>query len=311
MFSVIIPNWNGMRFNLLPTCLGSLRHQVLHDFETIVVDDCSTDDSPRLVGRDYPEVHLIALKKNGGFAAAVNAGVRAARGDVIVLLNNDTETDSHWLEEIARVLDENPRAGIVACKLRLFDQRDHLHSAGDFYQVDGIPGNRGVWEEDHGQYDDARGVFGACGGAAAYRKSMLDEIGLFDEELVSNLEDVDMNWRARWAGYPIAYAPRAVVYHHVSASGGGAYGSFYVGRNFILVLAKNYPASLWKKYRLRILRAQLHISLDALQSIRGAAARARLRGQVAGLLGLPHWLRRRGQVIRRVNEAEIEAVLAQ
>jgi GT2 family glycosyltransferase len=226
-------------------------------------------------------------------------------------LNDDTEADPHWLEEIAHTLDENPRTGIVACKLRLFDQRDHLHSAGDFYGVDGIPGNRGVWERDQGQYDDAGGVFGACGGAAAYRKSMLDEIGLFDEELIANLEDVDMNWRARWAGYPIAYAPRAVVYHRVSASGGGAYGSFYVGRNFILVLAKNYPASLWKKYRLRILRAQLHISWDAMKSFRGAAARARLRGQIAGLLGLPHWLKRRGQVIRRVNEADIEAVLAQ
>ena len=310
MFSVIIPNWNGMRLNLLPTCLESLRGQVLRNFETIVVDDCSTDESPRFVAREYPEAKLIARKKNGGFAAAVNTGIRAARGNVIALLNNDTETDPHWLEEIARALAANPRAGIVACKLRLFDQRDHLHSAGDFYRVDGVPGNRGVWEQDRGQYDDARGVFGACGGAAAYRKSMLEEIGLFDEELVSNLEDVDMNWRARWAGYPIAYAPRAIVYHHLSATGGGAYGSFYTGRNFILVLIKNYPASLWKKYRLRILRAQLHISRDALQGIRGAAARARLRGQIAGLLSLPHWLRRRGQVIRRVSDAEIEAVLA-
>ena len=318
MFSVIIPNWNGMRLNLLPTCLKSLRQQVWRDFETIVVDDCSTDGSPWFVGQVYPEVRLVVLKKNGGFAAAVNAGIRAARGDVIVLLNNDTETDPHWLDEIARALDENPRAGIVACKLRLFDKRDHLHSAGDFYRVDGIPGNRGVGEKDDGQYDDVRGAassttpcFGACGGAAAYVKSMLDEIGLFDEELISNLEDVDMNWRARWAGYPIVYAPQAVVYHHVSATGGGAYGSFYVGRNFILVLAKNYPESLWKKYRRRILRAQLHISWDALKSMRGAAARARLRGQVAGVLGLPHWLKRRGEVIRRVNDREIEAVLAQ
>jgi GT2 family glycosyltransferase len=311
MFSVIIPNWNGMRLNLLPTCLKSLRQQVFRDFETIVVDDGSTDGSPWFVGHVYPEVRLIALDKNRGFAHAVNEGIRAARGNVIVLLNNDTEPDPHWLEEIAHALNDNPHAGMVACKLRLFDQRDHIHSAGDFYRVDGVPGNRGVWEEDRGQYDDARGVFGACGGAAAYRKSMLDDIGLFDEELVANLEDVDMNWRARWAGYPIIYAPRAIVYHHLSATGGGAYGSFYVGRNFIFVLAKNYPSGLWKKYRRRILRAQLHITWDALKSIRGAAARARLRGQIAGILGLPRWLGRRGQVIRRVTDAEIEAVLTQ
>lgn len=311
MLSVIIPNWNGMRLNLLPTCLKALRQQTFRDFETVVVDDGSTDGSPWFVGHVYPEVRLIALDKNRGFAHAVNEGFHAARGDVIVLLNNDTEPDPHWLEEIARALDDNPHAGIVACKLRLFDRRDYIHSAGDFYRVDGIPGNRGVWEQDHGQYDDARGVFGACGGSAAYRKSMLDDIGLFDEELVANLEDVDMNWRARWAGYPIIYAPRAIVYHHLSATGGGAYGSFYVGRNFIFVLAKNYPSGLWNKYRRRILRAQWQITRDALKSVRGAAARARLRGQIAGVLGLPRWLKRRGQVIRRVTDEEIEAVLTQ
>jgi GT2 family glycosyltransferase len=332
MFSVIIPNWNGSR--LLPTCLNALRQQTYRDFETLVVDDCSTDDSRALVARDFPEARVIALAKNRGFAHAVNAGIRAARGEVIVLLNNDTEADAHWLAEIARALDANPRAGIVACKLKLFDRRDHLHSAGDFFRVDGIPGNRGVWERDEGQYDDAEmidaatrrhgdfsasprhrvtassiPVFGACGGAAAYRQTMFAEIGLFDEALVANLEDVDLSWRARLAGYEIAYAPRAIVYHMVSATGGGAYGSFYVGRNFIFVLAKNYPASLWKKYWTKIVRAQLQITFDALKHIRGAAARARLRGQIAGVIGLPRWLARRDEIIRRASDAEIEALL--
>jgi GT2 family glycosyltransferase len=307
MFSVIIPNWNGVR--LLPTCLNALRSQTFRDFETIVVDDASTDDSRALLETDYPEVRVIALKKNRGFAHAANTGIRAAQGEVIVLLNNDTEADPHWLAEIANAFTNHPNAGMVVCKLRLFDQRDHLHSAGDFYRVDGVPGNRGVWEPDRGQYDDLRGLFGGCGGAVAYRKAMLDDIGLFDEALVANLEDVDLNWRARWAGYAIAYAPRAIVYHRVSATGGGAYGSFYVGRNFILVLAKNYPASLWKKYWRKILRAQFNIAFDALKHWRGAAARARLRGQLAGLLNLPRWLRRRGEVIRRVDDQAIEAVL--
>ncbi len=308
MMTVIIPNWNGLR--LLPTCLNALRQQTYRDFETIVVDNGSTDGSRELIAREYAEARVVALDSNRGFAPAVNAGIRAARGDVVVLLNNDTEADPHWLEEIARALNENPRAGMVACKLRLFDQRDHLHSAGDFYRVDGIPGNRGVWEEDRGQYDDARGVFGACGGAAAYRKAMLDEIGGFDEALGSYCEDVDLNWRARLAGYAVAYAPRAMVYHMVSATGGGAIASFFVGRNFIWLLAKNYPAALWRKHWQKILGAQLRITQDALVNFRGAAARARLRGQIAGVLGLPRWLKRRGQVIRRVSDAEIEAVLA-
>lgn len=307
MFSVIIPNWNGI--HLLPTCLTALRSQTFRDFETIVVDDASTDDSRALIEREFSEVRVLALTKNVGFAAAVNVGIRAARGDVVVLLNNDTEADPNWLAEIARVLGANPNAGMVACKLRLFDKRDHLHSAGDFYRIDGIPGNRGVWEKDEGQYDNTDGLFGGCGAAVAYRKSMLDEIGLLDEALVANLEDVDLNWRARWAGWQIAYAPRALVYHRVSATGGGAYGSYLVGRNFILVLAKNYPSALWKKHWRKILRAQLQISWDALKNWRGAAARARLRGQAAGVLQSPRWLRRQGQLTRRASDAEIEAVL--
>ncbi|MBI5031493.1 MAG: glycosyltransferase family 2 protein [Chloroflexi bacterium] len=307
MFSVIIPNWNGLRF--LPTYLDALRTQTYRNFETIVVDDCSTDGSREFIAKEFPEVRVIAQETNRGFASAVNAGIRVARGEIIVLLNNDTEADPHWLEEIARALELHPTAGMVVCKLKLYDKRDCIHSAGDFYRVDGIPGNRGVWEQDRGQYDDARGVFGGCGGAVAYRKSMLDEIGLFDEALIANLEDVDLNWRARLAGYPVAYAPRAIVYHMVSATGGGAYGSFLVGRNFIWVIAKNYPRGLWKKYWRAIVAAQLKITWDALKSWRGAAARARLRGQLAGLVGLSHWINRRKETIRRASEQDIEAVL--
>jgi GT2 family glycosyltransferase len=309
MISIIIPNWNGAA--LLPPCLDALRRQTYRDFEIIVVDNGSADGSRELLARAYPEVCVIALESNRGFAAATNAGIRAAHGDIVALLNNDTEADLHWLEELARAMAENPRAGMVACKLRLFDRRDHLHSAGDFFRIDGTPGNRGVWELDAGQYDDARGVFGPCAGAAAYRKTMLDEIGLLDEELGSYCEDVDLNWRARLAGYTCAYAPRAIVYHKVSATGGGPIASYFVGRNFIFVLGKNYPAALWKRHWAKILRAQLRITWDALKSLRGAAARARLRGQLAGLAGLPHWLAKRRSVIRRATDAEIEAALVQ
>ncbi len=332
MISVVVPTYNGLRF--LPTCLNALRAQIFRDFEIIVVDDASTDGTGELLAREFPEARVVALAQNHGFAHAVNAGIRAARSAVCALLNNDTEADPHWLAEIQRALDENPRAGIIACKLRLFNQRELLHSAGDFFRVDGIPGNRGVWERDAGQYDDSglgdaatrgRGdrsasprlrvtasptpVFGACGGAAAYRRAMLDDIGWFDEDLVANCEDVDMNWRARWAGWQIAYAPRAIVYHHLSATGGGAYGSFYVGRNFICVLVKNYPTALWKKYWRKILTAQLRVTMDALLHFRGAAARARLRGQIAGVLALPRWLKKRAAVTRRVADDEIEIAL--
>lgn len=311
--SVIIPNWNGAR--LLPTCLRALQAQTFHDFEIVIVDNASSDESRALLARDFPQARVIALDANYFFAGAVNRGIRATQSEIVALLNNDTEAEPTWLAELVSALDENPNAGMAATKLRLFDERAKLHSAGDFYRIDGVPGNRGVWETDHGQYDDARvppPLFGGCGGACAYRRALLDEIGLFDEDLEFNCEDVDLNWRARLAGYACVLAPRAIVYHMLSASGGGAFASYYTGRNFIAVAAKNYPRGLWKKYWREIFAAQFSITRDALKHWRGKAARARLRGQLAGSLALPRYLRKRQatQALKRVSDAEIEKLLA-
>lgn len=260
-------------------------------------------------------MRVVALDTNRGVAGGFNAGIQAARGAILVLLNNDTEAEPGWLQELVSALEANPHAGMAASKLRLFDQRDKLHSAGDFVRVNGIPGNRGVWQIDRGQYNDANQpppLFGVCGGAAAYRRELFEAVGLFDQDLGSYCEDVDLNWRARLAGFECEFAPRAVVYHKLSATGGGPIASYYVGRNFIAVIAKNYPSALWQKYRARIVRAQLEIAWDALKHWRGAAARARLRGQLAGLLALPHFLNKRKaiQASQRVSEQELERLLA-
>jgi GT2 family glycosyltransferase len=311
--SVIIPNWNGARF--LPSCLRALARQTYRDFEIVVADNASTDESRPLIARDFPNVRVIALDANYFFAGAVNRGIRATTGEIVVLLNNDTEAEATWLEELVRALDANPPAGMAATKLRLFDERSKLHSAGDFYRVDGVPGNRGVWEPDNGQYDDAQAfppLFGVCGGACAYRRAMLDDIGLLDEDLEFNCEDVDLNWRARLAGYDCVLASRAIVYHMLSASGGGKFASYYVGRNFIAVLAKNYPRALWQKHRRAILGAQFAITREALKHWRGDAARARLRGQLAGVLKLPQYLQKRQAVqsLKRIGDSDIEKLLA-
>lgn len=307
--SVIIPNWNGARY--LVTCLDSLRRQTYTDFETIVVDNASQDESVALMQRDYPEVRLIRLGENRGLTGGVNAGIREARGEIIVLFNNDTEADPDWLKELVAALDAHPEAGMAATKMRLFDRRNVIHSAGDFYRADGIPGNRGVWEEDRGQYDEDIWVFGPCGGAAAYRRSLLDEIGLFDEDLFMYCEDVDMAWRAQLAGHRCVFAPKAIIYHRLSATGGGKIASFYTGRNTIYVIAKDYPADLLKKHWKDIIRAQWSIAVDALRAWRGAAARARLRGILAGIGRIPLALRKRRHVqrMRRVSAADLERLL--
>jgi GT2 family glycosyltransferase len=309
LVSIIIVNWNGAPH--LPVCLNALRAQTYRNFEVIVADNASHDQSLPLLARDYPEVKVVALPENRGFTGGNNAGIRAARGEFIVLLNNDTEVDAHWLEEILAAFERHPEAGLVASKMKLFDRRDTFHTAGDFYRLDGIPGHRGVWEIDRGQYDQEEDVFSACGGSAAFRRAMLDQIGLLDEDFFYSCEDIDLAWRAQLSGWKCVYAPKAVVYHKLSATGGGATASFYDGRNFLYVLAKDYPSSLWKTYRGAIMRKQWSLFAEALRAWRGEAARARLRGMLSGLLHLPSLLKKRRliQATRKVDDAYLLAIL--
>lgn len=308
-FSVVIPNWNGLRF--LAVCLDALRGQTLADIEVILVDNASTDGSQDFVRAGYPEVRLIELDENRGFTGACNLGMAAATGKYIALLNNDTEVESDWAEQVARAFESHPEAGIIASKMLLFDQRDRLHTAGDFFTADGRAGNRGAWEWDEGQFDRGEYVFSACGGSAVYRKSMLSEIDTLDDDFFFLLEDVDLAWRAQLAGYKVWYEPRAIVYHHLSATGGGATASFYDGRNGVWLIAKNMPASLLRKYGRQILRRQSKLLWQSLKSWRGREARARIRGVLAGVLSIRGALakRKRIQAAKRVPDDYIDSIL--
>ncbi|MCC7360480.1 MAG: glycosyltransferase family 2 protein [Anaerolineales bacterium] len=306
--SIIIPNWNGSAH--LPTCLRALARQTYPHAEVLLVDNASTDDSLALVARDFPQVRILAQARNLGFTGACNAGLRAARGEILILLNNDTEAAPDWLAEVMAAFARYPNAGSIASKMLLFDRRDTLHAAGDLFRRDGMPGNRGVWQTDTGQYAEGP-VFSANGGSAAYRRALLDDVGLLDDAFYFSLEDVDLGWRAQLRGWACIYAPRAVVYHKLSATGGGVTHSYYNGRNFLYVLAKDVPGELWRKYWPRMLGAQLRISWDALRAWRGQEARARLRGQLAGLLRFSAMLRARRpiQARRTAPLAALEGLL--
>ncbi len=338
--SIIIPNYNGLRF--LPTCLDALRGQTGlisappppltplptreaganlplssqergpgGKVEIILVDDASTDDSVAFVQEHYPEVKIIRLMRNSGLAAGCNAGARAATGDLLVMLNNDTEVEPGWLGALVAAAEANPEAGAIASKMLLFDRRDTLHNAGDVMGADGIPRNRGVWEHDTGQYDDRPEIFGGCGGGVMYRRTAWEQAGGFDERLFMYLEDVDLAWRLQLAGWRAIFAPAARLYHHLSATGGGVLASYYVGRNTIWVIAKDMPGPLIRRHLGRIVAAQARITVDALRAWRGASARARLRGQLAGVIGLPRVLgwRRQVQKTRRTAIAVLEQLL--
>lgn len=308
--SIVIPHLNGKHH--LDDCLLSLRQQTVSDFEIVLADNGSTDGSQAYLKSTYPEVRLIELGTNTGFTGACIAGWKASRGEFVILLNNDTEVEPNWLAEILSAFERHPEVGIVACKMLLFDQRDHIHTAGDYYRIDGIPGNRGVWQKDTGQYEQEEYVFSGCGGGAAYRRTMIDEIGFLDGDFFFSCEDVDMGWRAQLAGWKTLYVPTAVIYHKLKASAGaGPISSYHDGRNFLYVIWKNYPTSLLRKNWPLILKAQWKISWEAIQAWRGVAARATLKGQLAGLFGLfKMWPKRRIiQRNRRINDEMLTAVL--
>ena len=307
--SVIVPNWNGSRY--LADCLESLRSQTYRRFEVLVVDNGSTDGSDRMVLERFPEFRLVPLADNKGFAAAVNEGIRRSKGDLVALLNNDAEAEPDWLERLAEASVANPEADFFACKILLHDRRDVIHSAGDFYRKDGVPGNRGVWQKDRGQFDREEYVAAACGGASGWRRSLFEDVGLFDESLFMYCEDVDLSLRAQLRGHRCLYLPSARVYHRLSATGGGETASFYCGRNFITVAVKNLPSGILRRHWVAMIRTQLRFAVNSIWHIRERAARARLRGQITGLLEMPRTLGRREAVQRgrRVPDSYLLSLL--
>jgi GT2 family glycosyltransferase len=271
-----------------------------------VVDDGSTDGTAEVLARDYPEARVLHRAKNAGLAAACNAGIAATGGELVCLLNNDTEAEPGWLAALVAAIDAAPQAGSAASKMLLFDRRDTLHSAGDGFAVTGVPVNRGVWRQDTGQYDGAIEVFGPCAGAALYRRAALDAVAdgtgqPFDEDLFMYCEDVDLNWRLQLAGYGAVFAPGARIYHHLSATGGGAFASYWVGRNLLLVLAKDVPLTLLLRHGPRIAATYAGRAWRAARSWRGEAARATLRGMFAALPALPRFWRKRRLLAARYS----------
>ncbi len=304
---MIVPNYNGAA--LLRDCLRSLEAQSYPAVDAIVVDDGSTDGSVEIARTEFPAMRLLVQPRNGGFARAVNVGIRAARGEIIALLNNDAVAEPGWLAEMVQALERHPDAGMVACKILLPDGQT-LASAGDVFRRDGVPNSRGVWERDAGQYDDEIEVFGACGAACAYRRSMLNEVGLLDERFFMYCEDVDLAFRAQRAGYRCVYAPRAVVRHRLSATGGGVLASYQCGRNFVWLLAKDVPGIAWRHHAFRFLLTQARLTMNALRHVREPAARARLRGQLAGWSAVPRLLaERRMAAPARVSERYLLGLL--
>jgi GT2 family glycosyltransferase len=214
--SVVIPTWNGR--TMLDVALESLERQSLAPLEVIVVDNGSTDGTAEHVRERWPEVDIVALAENVGFAAGVNRGLERVRGEFVALINNDVELHPDCLEELAGGLTRDSGAASAASKMLRFDDRTVIDATGDTMRWSGVALQRGQGERDHGQYDRAERVFSACAGAALYRRAAFAEVGPFDEGFFAYLEDVDWGFRAQLLGHGCAYVPTAIAYHVGSAS---------------------------------------------------------------------------------------------
>ncbi|MEA2320011.1 MAG: hypothetical protein QOD44_4200, partial [Solirubrobacteraceae bacterium] len=297
--TVIIPTWNGCQ--LVDAALASLAEQRFGDFTVIVVDNGSTDGTAGHVRSSHPDVELVALTENRGFAGAVNIGIGRAEGEYVALLNNDMELDPDWLGELVAALDAEPRAGSAASKLRMLREPGRLDGAGDIVTWYGATWRRGHGEPDRGQYDEPGVVASPCAGAALYRRRALEEVGGFDERFFAYLEDADGGLRAQLAGWPCLWVPAAVAYHLGGATSRrmGDLETELIARNTLALVLKSFPAARLLAWAPLILAYQGWVLA---QAMRGGRWQAVLRGWSAAARGLPGTLRARAEVRRRTRE---------
>jgi GT2 family glycosyltransferase/glycosyltransferase involved in cell wall biosynthesis len=295
---------NRERRELLKMCLRSLERalaRVDEETELIVVDNGSSDGSAQLVRELFPQVELVTLDRNEGFAGGVAAGIAAAKGEWIAVFNNDTTVEPEAVAVMLRAGRSDERVGAVAAQMRFADRRDVLNSAGLELDRLGIAADRLVGSrvrDDHAS--EPHEVFGATGGAALFRREMLDQVGGFDESFFAYFEDVDLAWRARAHGWRALYAPRAIVYHHHSATArhGSPAKLYFVGRNRVRTLAKNATTPM-------LLRSAPRMVLYDVGYVVFASVSARTLAPLQGRLqGLREWrrYRRRGARHRRAVE---------
>jgi GT2 family glycosyltransferase len=303
--SVVIPNWNGRSY--LENCLNSLKSQDFPSYEAIVVDNGSTDGSVEFI-RNHPlETKVIAFQENEGFARAVNEGIKRARGRYVLLLNNDVETDPRLLRHLHEAITAWDDADFCACRMMNFRRRELIDGIGD-----GFPRKGKAFRIGHGAkygppFHPRRRVFGACAGAAFYKRTLFEKVGLFDEDFFAYHEDADWNFRANLMGYRCFSIPEAVVYHIGSSTTGSLINEFtvfYNIRNMINVIAKNMPTALLFKYLPRILWGQMESFFR--YCVLGGYWRPYFTGLCDVIRLLPKMLKKRAEIQERRSISDLQ-----
>ena len=318
---MVVVNWN--RKDLLRACLGSLARQEGVEFETILVDNGSSDGSAEMAEREF-RARVIRNAENRGFCAANNQGIAAGRGELVALLNNDAEADPGWLAALQRTCLRAPDVGMVASKVLVWEDPSRIDKAGHLMYPDGQNRGRGSGALDRGQFDREEEVLWPDGCAALYRKAMLDRIGGFDEDFFAYGDDAELGLRARIAGWRCLYAPDAVVRHHRGATLGkdSARRLELIERNRVLLALKLFPGSLLflnpLYFAIRLAAGLSAASREAGDTAhfpgwRGkwTMARSLVRGDWQALRMAPRILRKRAALaaIRRLSPGEVRRLL--
>ncbi len=305
--SIIIVNYNGR--DLLQSCLESVYAQSFNSIEVIVVDNGSSDGSATHVKKYFPQVNFVSLTSNIGFPGANNEGLLHATGNYILLLNNDTVVDKDSMAGLYAAMEKDPACGICAPKM-LVAGTDIIDSAGDGFSSN-LKGFKRGEGKPSSSYDEAEYVFGACAGAALYRRKMIGEIGFLDEDFFLISEDTDFNLRAQLAGWKVRYVPTAVVHHKVRSTIGNMsdIAVYYSLRNSELTRIKNIPCGIFVRclpsYFLSAFLEFLYFGIRYLRP--GLYFRAKLDA----LRMLPKMLKKRKEIMkkRRVSNRYISDMM--
>lgn len=248
--AVVILNWNGRKFleQFLP---GVIANTAAPDTSVIIADNGSEDDSVEWVTVNHPDVQIIRLDSNYGYAGGYNRALQQVDAEYYILLNSDVEVEPGWAEKLVTFMDLHPNVGACQPKIMSYSSRtsfEYAGAAGGYIDSLGYPFCRGrifsTVEEDIGQYDDTREIFWASGSCMAVRGAAFEQCDGFDESFFVHMEEIDLCWRMQNAGYTVCYFPHSVVWH----VGGGTlgYGSpskiYYNFRNSLIMLAKNLPS---------------------------------------------------------------------
>jgi GT2 family glycosyltransferase len=302
--AVLIVNWNSGQ--LLEKCLDTLSRQTLQPEKVIIIDNSSRDGST-----DYAEqntnVTLRNLDTNLGFAAANNRALTECETEYVVLLNPDAFPEPEWLEQLVEAANSEPDAVAFGSRQMIYVSSDLLDGIGDAYHISGL-----AWRERHGAQQqpvdlEQREIFSPCAAAALYRRQAIVDVGGFDEDFFCYMEDVDLGFRLRLAGYKAMYVPDAVVNHIGSATTGGQQSDFSVyhgHRNLVWTYIKNMPGVLF--WLLLPYHMLLNIFTIGWFVVRGQGS-VILRAKWDAMMGIPAMWRKR-KVIQSNRTASLKDI---